>query len=238
MEYEAWAPIYEAIVTAFGFDPAADRRARDYLDHRVARFDRSRIDVTDQTVAIAGGSESLVDELDSVRAAESVVAVSSAATVLFDDGIEPDLIVTDLDGTPQTAIELSHEGVPVAVHGHGDNRDALEEYLPQFDHEQVLATTQVEPTKRVLNLGGFTDGDRAASIVDELGASGLSFPGWNFDDPGVSIVKARKLRWAGLLLRCLERRRDEHFDLLDGRREDLEATIAAAPWASSCRSGT
>ena len=22
MEYEAWAPIYEAIVTAFGFDPA------------------------------------------------------------------------------------------------------------------------------------------------------------------------------------------------------------------------
>ena len=235
MEYEAWVPIYDAIVADFGFDPDADRRARDYLDDRVERFDRARLDFDGGTVAIAGGSEHLQKDLDQARAADRVVAVSSAAAVLRTDGVEPDLIVTDLDGTPETAVELSHQGIPVAVHAHGDNREALDEYLPQFASKQVLATTQVEPTERVLNVGGFTDGDRAAFIADALGAGRLTFPGWDLDDPGVSAIKARKLQWAARLLRCLERRRGDQFDLLDGRREPLDATIADASWGSSCR---
>ena len=235
MKYEAWAPIYEAIVADFGFDPDADRRARDFLDERVERFDLGRLDFDGQTVAIAGGSERLLDHLAQVRAADRVVAVSSAAAVLLDADRTPDLIVTDLDGTPETAIELSHQGIPVAVHGHGDNREALEEYLPQFAPKQVLATTQVEPTDRILNVGGFTDGDRAAFIVGALGAGRLTFPGWDLDDPDVSAVKARKLQWAARLLRCLERRRGDQFDLLNGRREPLDATIADASWGSSCR---
>ncbi len=235
MEYEAWAPIYEAIVADFGFDPDADRRARGFLDERIERFDRTRLDFDGGTVAIAGGSDSLADDLEQVQTADRAIAVSSAAEVLLDSGVEPVLIVTDLDGTPETAIELSHHGVPVAVHGHGDNREALEEYLPQFAPEQVLATTQVEPTGRVLNVGGFTDGDRAAFIADALGAGRLTFPGWDFDDPDVSAIKARKLQWAARLLRCLERRRADQFDLLAGRREPLDATIADASWRSSCR---
>jgi uncharacterized Rossmann fold enzyme len=238
MEYESWAPIYEAIVADFGFDPAADRRARASLDERVEPFDLGRLDFGGTMVAIAGGSETLSGEFDRVAAADRVVAVSSAADVLAVEGIQPDLVVTDLDGTPETAIELSHRGVPVAVHGHGDNLDALDTFLPQFELDQVLATTQVEPTERVVNLGGFTDGDRAAYLADAVGADTLTFPGWDLEDRSVSPIKARKLDWAARLLRCLERRRGDQFLPLADRRDALDATIAAAAWEPSCRSGT
>jgi len=38
-------------------------------------------------------------------------------------------------------------------------------------------------------------------------------------------MKARKLDWAARLLRWLERRRDERFGVLDGRRADLDAAL-------------
>ncbi|MFW6458740.1 MAG: 6-hydroxymethylpterin diphosphokinase MptE-like protein [Halodesulfurarchaeum sp.] len=222
MDYAAWEPIYERIVEDFGFDQAADRRARDLLAAAVSPFPRSRLDFEAQQVAIAGGSTKLEAELDAVRQADRVVAISGAAAVLEEAAVRPDLVVTDLDKTPETAIDLSKRGVPVAVHAHGDNIPLIETYLPQFDPEQVLATTQVEPTETVANFGGFTDGDRGAFIASAFGAGGLSFPGWDLSDETVDADKARKLLWAARLLRCLERRRGERFPPLDGRRSDLD----------------
>jgi len=39
-------------------------------------------------------------------------------------------MVTDLDKNPETAAALTHEGVPVAAHAHGDNIPAVREWLP------------------------------------------------------------------------------------------------------------
>jgi len=38
-------------------------------------------------------------------------------------------------------------------------------------------------------------------------------------------MKARKLDWAARLLRWLERRRNERFGILDGRRPELDAAL-------------
>ncbi|MFB6110608.1 MAG: 6-hydroxymethylpterin diphosphokinase MptE-like protein [Halodesulfurarchaeum sp.] len=230
MEFAAWEPIYESIAADFGYDPAGDRRARDELHERVTAFDFDRLDFRGRSVSVAGGSDSLGGELDDVRTADRRIGVSGAAAVLADAGIEPDLIVTDLDTTPERAIELSRRGVPVAVHAHGDNIPAIEKYVPQFDGEFVLGTTQVEPTDRVYNVGGFTDGDRAAFLADHLGARTLSFPGWNFEDPSVGPEKARKLTWAARLLRCLERRRGEELAVLDGHREGFSTLPDDSGW--------
>jgi uncharacterized Rossmann fold enzyme len=86
----------------------------------------------------------------------------------------------------------------------------------------VLATTQAAPRGAVGNHGGFTDGDRAAFLADAAGAERLVFAGWDFDDPSVAPVKLKKLRWAERLLFVLERRRDETFSVLDGRRDALD----------------
>ena len=229
MEFSEWNPIYERVLADFGFDRAADERSRDALAELVGTdgFDADRLDVRGRTVTVAGAGPSLADELDRVEAADAVFAASSAAAVLREVGLGVDLMVTDLDKTPETARALTREGTPVAVHAHGDNLAAVRERVPGFDAANVLPTTQAAPRGPVVNFGGFTDGDRAAFAADHLGAARLTFAGWDFDDPSVSDVKARKLAWAERLLRWLERRRGERFSVLDGRRADV---VPADEW--------
>jgi len=223
MNYRTWRPVYERILADFGYDRAADERARDRLGTLVSPFDESRLDRIDgATVAVAGAGPSLAAETRIAAAADVVIAASAAADRLREAGVAVDLMVTDLDKTPATARELTREGVPVAVHAHGDNVAAVEEWVPQFDSEHVLPTTQAEPHGPVRNYGGFTDGDRGAFLADDFGAAELRFPGWDFDDDTVDPVKKRKLHWAERLLHWLERRRDERFAVLDGRRESIE----------------
>jgi len=228
VNFATWEPAYEAILDDFGYDRTADERARDDLAALCDPFDYSRFDPwAGATVAVCGAGPSLREELDRARAADVVVAASTAADVCREAGVAVDCMTTDLDKNSDTARALTREGVPVAVHAHGDNRPAIREVVPDLDGAQVLPTTQAEPRGPVENVGGFTDGDRAAFLADAVGAGALTFPGWDFEDPSVDTSKRRKLAWAERLLAWLERRRGERFDLLDGRRERVEL-----PWLS------
>lgn len=226
MEFQVWEPVYEQILADFGFDRAADERARDRLATLVDPFDLDRLSGFEgTTVAIAGAAPVLADETAVAENADRVIAASTAADVLTNAGVEVDLTVTDLDKNPGSLAELSHEGTPVAAHAHGDNIPAVEEWIPQFADENVLPTTQAEPVGPVRNFGGFTDGDRAAFLADELGAAELRFLGWQFDDPTVGPMKAKKLCWAERLLYWLETRRDEQFSVLNCRRDGLTLPV-------------
>jgi len=223
MEFDDWAPVYDAILADFGYDRAGDERARDVLAEYVDPFDLSRLDCTGQTVAIAGGAPSLADETAVAADADRVFAASTAVDVLADAGVSVDAMVTDLDKNPGTARRLTESGTPVVAHAHGDNVPAIREHVPAFDIDLVLGTTQAAPVDAVYNVGGFTDGDRAAFLADHCGATELVFPGWDFEDPAVGDEKAEKLRWAERLLYWLESRRCERFGVLDGRRSEIEA---------------
>jgi uncharacterized Rossmann fold enzyme len=225
MDYAEWQPAYGAVCRAFGYEQAADERARDVLASLTGPFDLDRLDFRDATVAIVAPGPQLTDELDQVRSADRVIAVSAAADALLEAGVDVDLMVTDLDSPPAAPRRLAAAGVPVAVHAHGDNVGALREQVPALVGEQVLPTTQAAPRLPVVNFGGFTDGDRAAFLADHVGAASLTFPGWDLADESVSESKRRKLDWAARLLAWLERRRGERFPVLDGRRESL-----SLPW--------
>jgi len=228
MQYTEWEPIYASILDDFGYDRAGDERARDLLADLVAGGSTLSTDEIGLggTVAVCGAGPTLPGELGLADEADTVVAASTAADTCLEAGVAVDCMVTDLDKNPETARELSHEGVPVAVHAHGDNIAAIERYVPSFALDSVLPTTQAAPTPPVCNPGGFTDGDRAAFLADACGAGRLVFPGWTFDDPSVGPEKARKLRWAERLLALLEERRGERLAVLDGRREGIER-----PWS-------
>jgi uncharacterized Rossmann fold enzyme len=238
MEFETWEPVYEAILADFGYDRAGDERARDLLVALLAgdptldpeAMAGATIAIADATVAIAGAASRLEEDLPLAREADLVFAASSAARRLREHGITVDCMVTDLDGHPETARALAAEGTPVAVHAHGDNTALLREWMPALDTRAVLPTTQTEPTDRVRNFGGFTDGDRAAFLADALGAQRLVFPGWTLDDDSVGAQKRRKLQWARRLLRWLESRRDEQFALLDGQRDAIDASAFEGIW--------
>ena len=224
MLYDEWNPAYEAILADFGYDRTGDERGRDALHEAVSG--RGPLGVGDVrlpgTVAVCGAGPSLSAELAVARGADSVVAASTAVDVLRDAGVAVDCMVTDLDKNPDTAGELAAAGTPVAVHAHGDNVAAVRRLVPTLDASGVLPTTQAAPRLPVVNPGGFTDGDRAAFLADACGADRLVFAGWDFDDPSVGAEKSRKLRWAERLLYWLERRRDERFDVLDGRRDRID----------------
>lgn len=224
MEFSEWEPAYEAILASFGFDRTADQAARDELASLTSVFPEDRLQslIAGNHVAIAGGGGGVVEAVRALDDVDVIVAASVAAGALRAAGIDVDMMVTDLDKTPGVVRAMTREGRPVAVHGHGDNRALIEQQVPQLEHNHVLATTQAKPRHHVRNFGGFTDGDRAAFLVDHFDAAGLSFPGWDIDDPSVGPIKAKKLSWAGRLLYWLEQRRNERFAVLDGRRSDYD----------------
>ncbi|RQG89779.1 DUF115 domain-containing protein [Natrarchaeobius halalkaliphilus] len=237
MNFAEWESVYVDILEDFGYDRVADERARDVLGSLTGPFDTDRLSMArGATVAIAGGAPSLEEtgQLERVRCADVVFAASTAADVLETNGVGVDCMVTDLDKNPVTVRLLTERSVPAAVHAHGDNIPAVRRTVPDCVDEFVLPTTQASPNGPVRNFGGFTDGDRAAFLADSLGADRLVFAGWEFDDPTVDQLKANKLAWAERLLYWLERRREERFDVLDGRRDAIES-IGAFETRSSDR---
>jgi len=209
MMFEDWEPFYDKILDEFGYSREEDRRAAQFLDENVEAFDLSRLDALlhDQTVAVVGDAPAL--EPSSVPEDAVVVAADGAAKRLAEAGVNIDVIVTDLDGAPAHAAETSHEGTVVAVHAHGDNVDALERYLSEFDVSNVLGTTQADASAfdALYNFGGFTDGDRSAFLADEYGAARIELVGFDFE--AAEGEKREKLRWARRLLIVLSVERDE-----------------------------
>jgi uncharacterized Rossmann fold enzyme len=165
MEFDEWESVYGVILSDFGYDRAGDEQGRDLLAaHLEESFDPARLPIgPDATVAIAGAGPSLETdrELERAREADVVVAASTAVDTLARHGIDADCMVSDLDKNPETVERLTVDGVPVAVHGHGDNLAAIRDVVPNCDDAYVLPTTQAEPRGPVRNFGGFTDGDRA-----------------------------------------------------------------------------
>ena len=224
MEFQRWEPVYETILDDFGYERAADERARDVLatllDGRET-FDPRQLPVRGKTVAVAGAADSLEAELETVREADAVIAASTAMDRLHDVGESVDCVVTDLDKHADAVVAATQDGLPAVVHAHGDNIPEIRESVPEMASGVVVPTTQAAPSGPVQNFGGFTDGDRAAFLAVELDADRLVFPGWEFDDASVGEEKRRKLEWAERLLAWLEAASGHEFPVLDGRRDEL-----------------
>jgi hypothetical protein len=132
-------------------------------------------------------------------ASVSVAVEGFTARRLAEAGVRPDVVVTDLDYEP-ASVGL---GSVVVVHAHGDNVDLLPLYRPP----RRVYTVQVPPPPGTYNVGGFTDGDRAAHLAYAMGAREIAISGFYPDVPikRRDSVKARKLALAGALLARLSR---------------------------------
>jgi Uncharacterized Rossmann fold enzyme len=215
VEFEDWKPFYDRIINDFrqeGFDQTEDREAERKLMSLLncrSSEDRLRDLFGGKKVMVVGNGPNLEKDLN--QDFEGVIAAADAASHrLANLGVEPDFVSTDLDGKPAFEAELS-EDIPVAVHAHGDNRDLLTQFVPSFNHSNIVPTTQAEPSFGAENFGGFTDGDRTAFIADHFGASEITLAGFKFDDGTVSKIKSKKLDWAKKLLETLETRRKEEI---------------------------
>ncbi|MGC9514433.1 6-hydroxymethylpterin diphosphokinase MptE-like protein [Methanocrinis sp.] len=209
MQFSDWEPIYREILAEFGFSREEDEEAARLLQRLLLgrENDLSPEDLSSmirrREVLVCGNGPSLplelkefLEELDTGEIA--VIAADGATTTLLAAGTLPDLIVTDLDGFLPDILAASERGSAVVVHAHGDNMDALKEYVPRL--RRVLGTTQAEPMEGVSNFGGFSDGDRCVFLARSFGAGKIRIIGFDYDDPDVTPVKKKKLKWARRLV--------------------------------------
>lgn len=181
MRWQLWRPHYEKIVERLKLDEGADRAAAKILNEllpepNIEEFVRQ---VKGRECIVFGAGPSLDIDLKELKRAdylERVLIAADGATSAVLEHRRPEIIVTDLDGKVDDQLEAWRGGSWLVVHGHGDNMPRVQEMVPKLK-ERVIGTVQVEPFGKLYNFGGFTDGDRAAFMAYELGASKIYLAG-------------------------------------------------------------
>ncbi|MCP8305180.1 MAG: DUF115 domain-containing protein [archaeon] len=188
MDLEEWWPWYDKIVSSFNFSRSEDQRATDILSEllrgRCMEPSEIRTLIHGEPVLVFGAGPSLERDIHSIKGAGLLdkfimITADGATTALLEVANKvPQVIVTDLDGRFQDLLSANQKGSFMVVHGHGDNIPQLLEYVPKLT--RVLGTTQVRPTERVYNFGGFTDGGRAVFLAVEMSAKIVALAGMDF----------------------------------------------------------
>ena len=217
MEYSAWAPQYERIRTQFGFPFDREEGAADLLVSLLPPT--APADPLSELARRLEGRETIVVGMapwagppplwrrPSPGRAPALVAADGATASCLDAGLVPSVVVTDLDGPVGSEVAANRRGSLVVVHAHGDNREALREWVPQFPGP-IAGSWAGPPRPTLLNVGGFTDGDRAAYLAEHVGAERILLWGFDFEhvresNPAERARKLAKLAWARELLGLL-----------------------------------
>lgn len=200
MRLEDWLPIYHQIANDFGFSPQEDEKAA-RLMHELG--ENKLLDASILKQKIAGKGVAVIgyalhkEDLESTRSRQEVAITAGKALIKvreIDPQFTPHIHVTDME--EQELMEVKDECLLV-LHAHGDNMERIETVIPEIP--SFVGTTQNRPFDRVYNFGGFTDGDRAALLAQEMGADHITLYGFDFDK--ASGIKAKKLMWAYKILR-------------------------------------
>jgi 2-amino-4-hydroxy-6-hydroxymethyldihydropteridine diphosphokinase len=245
VEFADWEPEYERIRRRFRFPPEREARAADRLeallpaDARRSPIDRVRARLEGRDAVVVGLAPGAgpppLWRLPADGPAPAVVAADGAAAVCLNAAIVPTVIATDLDGPVPAEVAANHRGSLVVVHAHGDNLPALEAWVPEFPGE-LAGSWAGRPRPALLDVGGFTDGDRAAFLAEHVGARRVLLWGFDFasvDEPDASAreVKRAKLAVARGLLGVLARH-------APGRISIWRADGAIAPYPVSADAST
>jgi uncharacterized Rossmann fold enzyme len=210
MKFDEWEPIYKLILKDMNWDRIYDEAAARTLSKLLETKSRKKIpDVIDiellhkaiyeKDVLVCGKAPRLKDDIKNVDFKKYVVIAADGATsILINNGITPNVIVTDLDGNMDDEAKANDLGAIMVVHAHGDNIDALGEELPRL--KRVIGTTQSTPLSNVYNFGGFSDGDRSVFLAKEMGAKSITLIGFDYNDSNVTPIKKKKLIWAEKLI--------------------------------------
>lgn len=210
--------LWREVRAEFGYDLARDAASANLLRDFLSRpgykagdvVEAARTLVGGREVWVVGAADSAASGLAKVPSDAVIVAADGATTAVLEAGLQPVLIVTDLDGNVRHEIRAAERGSYVFAHSHGDNLPALQRWFPRFPKDQVAGTCQTPPEPPLINPGGFTDGDRACYLSQWLGATRLHLVGFELGGPvgrysgrPDPATKLRKLAWADRFLKQL-----------------------------------
>jgi hypothetical protein len=227
MELTLWMQWYQLILEDFNFKKEDDELSAETLNNiidDIGPITPQDIDIKDKVIVFGAGPSlkpNLVD-LKMVDLKEfTLIAADGATTALLEEGIIPEIVVTDLDGRMNDIIAANRRGALMVVHAHGNNLEQIEKYTLKLVN--VLGTTQSLPLANVHNFGGFTDGDRCVFLAIALGARLIVLSGMDFgkivthysrpdqEDGPADQIKQKKLKWAKKLVEWAALNSDVQF---------------------------
>ena len=185
---------YKEICKMLEIDPHSDLESTLLLDEKLEHFFSKKNlkelerEIKGKDIFIFGAGPSLVEDIEKSKQflidfSEEivVVAVDGASKALLEKELKINLIVSDLDGGINSLLISSEKyNSFIIIHAHGDNKAKIVEFFSKIKTGKIIGSTQIADTQRVRNYGGFTDGDRAAYLVANMGAKNIFLFGFDF----------------------------------------------------------
>jgi len=214
MEILGWKKQYSKILKEFNYDEKKDKESTNILDSILKKSDiGKKINrlVKGKTIFVVGSGPSLSSAIPILKKYKKIVKIAADSSIkpLVENGIIPDIVVTDLDGDEKTLKKIGRTNSIFVVHAHGDNIEKLE-LVKKF--KNCIGTTQTVPFEKIENFGGFTDGDRGVFLANHFQAKKVILFGMDFGDrigkysetkKSERKIKLMKLKKAESLLRWL-----------------------------------
>ncbi len=176
-----WKKKYSDILKEFKYSEKKDKESAIILNSILKKSNvNEEISnlIKDKSVLIIGSGPSLSTAIpELIKNKKSIkIAADSSVKPLLENGIIPEIIITDLDGDEKSLKKVSKKSIFV-VHAHGDNIDKLE-FSKKI--KKCIGTTQSNPFDKIQNFGGFTDGDRGVFLASHFGAKKIILFGMDF----------------------------------------------------------
>ena len=209
-----WIRRYNEILDEFKYDKKTDVQSAILLEsmlnckNQIKNLENL---IKNQNVLVIGSGPSLAKAIPMLKNFKKMVKIvaDSAVKPLVENGIRPDIIVTDLDGDENVLKKIGRTDTIFVVHAHGDNMNKLG-LIKNF--KNCLGTTQAKPFGKLYNFGGFTDGDRAVFLASYFDAKKIILLGMDFGNkigkfsntkPEDEKIKIKKLKKGKSLLEWL-----------------------------------
>jgi len=177
-----WRKRYSDILNEFKYNEKKDKESAVLLDSilKKSNVNEKIINlVKGKTVFVIGSGPSLLSAVPKLKNFKKSIKIAADSSIkhLVENGIIPDIVITDLDGDENTLKKISKTKSIFVVHAHGDNIEKLE-FSKKF--KNCIGTTQSKPFRKIQNFGGFTDGDRGVFLANHFGAKKIILFGMDF----------------------------------------------------------
>jgi hypothetical protein len=187
-----WESKYKEILKDFGYSRKKDNQSRKLLDSLLPKknpIGKIRDLIENKPVFIVGAGPSLPSCISILKKYKKITKIiaDGATRAIIENGLKPDIVVTDLDGDITSLKKAGRTNTLMVVHAHGDNTNKIH-LVKNF--KNCIGTTQTKPVGRVYNFGGFTDGDRCVFLASHFKAKKIILLGMDF---GTRIGKYSKI---------------------------------------------
>jgi hypothetical protein len=177
-----WGKRYFSILKEMNYSEKKDKESALILDSILKKTDtieKIRKIIQGKTVFVIGSGPSLSIAIPKLKKLQKSIKIAADSSLepLIDNGIIPDIIVTDLDGNEDTIKKISKTKSIFVIHAHGDNIEKLQMVKKM---KNCVGTTQTNPFNKIQNFGGFTDGDRGVFLASYFDAKKIILFGMDF----------------------------------------------------------